>query len=341
MHSQVLISFAQLKPSADTSGFNRLFVNWHPAPLGHEVIGNQVAFYHLKLMEAAIGKVIAAEDAASLELVGAIKPVPAATECKERLCPPDGGVQCAYSFLPHWEKSKDVGDMMHNESGTTSLWENKGTQSPYGMNPQCLDLKSDAMQANKNPRDWANCFDSLKHRSYLDSKRGMYGTDKTGPIVFKFEKMSSCLIMIGEPSYEWNKPPERANWFLEMEVKINGEICEVGPGKACSVDLQGYLQTLIIDAKEVVGEKCSTEPVMVSLEIKPVPDSQIGCVAEKCTPDRTNWKDYGESLCRAHECAGRIAQADLPHPVKSGPIEGGRMAFAGKIDTFISHVISF
>jgi hypothetical protein len=38
-----------MKAKADESGFNRLFINWHPAPLGHEVIGNQVAFYHLKV----------------------------------------------------------------------------------------------------------------------------------------------------------------------------------------------------------------------------------------------------------------------------------------------------
>ena len=30
----------------------------HPAPLGHEVIGNQVAYYHLKLMQQALEKVI-------------------------------------------------------------------------------------------------------------------------------------------------------------------------------------------------------------------------------------------------------------------------------------------
>jgi hypothetical protein len=103
--------------------------------------------------------------------------------------------------------------------------------------------------------------------------------------VFKFKKMNSCLIWIGEPGYEWNKPPERANWKLEMEVLVNGEACAVGPGKPCSVQQDGYLQTMVIDAKELLGDKCQEE-VTVSMEIKPVPDSQIGCNADKCTPDR-------------------------------------------------------
>jgi hypothetical protein len=45
------------KKYAEEAGTHRLFVNWHPAPLGHEVVGHQVAFYHLMLMERALTKV--------------------------------------------------------------------------------------------------------------------------------------------------------------------------------------------------------------------------------------------------------------------------------------------
>ena len=62
-------------------------------------------------MEAALGKVIAGEDAAGLETVGAILPVPAASQCNDKVCPAAGGVQCAYSFLPHWDKAKEVGEV--------------------------------------------------------------------------------------------------------------------------------------------------------------------------------------------------------------------------------------
>merc|ERR1711972_221835 len=41
----------------DTGNLN-LFVNWHPAPLGHEVIANQIAYYHLGVMAKAVEMIL-------------------------------------------------------------------------------------------------------------------------------------------------------------------------------------------------------------------------------------------------------------------------------------------
>ena len=36
-----------------------------------------------------------------------------------------------------------------------------------------------------------------------------------------------------------------------------------------------------------------------------------------------------------------MPEEKLPHPVKGGPLEGGRIKFANEINTFISHIISW
>jgi hypothetical protein len=48
---------------AQRDGFRRLFVNWHPSPLGHEVIGNQLAYYYLGLTQKALA-IVARKEAA-------------------------------------------------------------------------------------------------------------------------------------------------------------------------------------------------------------------------------------------------------------------------------------
>ena len=47
------------------------------------------------------------------------------------------------------------------------------------------------------------------------------------------------------------------------------------------------------------------------------------------------------SLSRCHPCSGTMPEEKLPHPVKGGPLAGGRIKFANEINTFISHIISW
>jgi hypothetical protein len=77
--------------------------------------------------------------------------------------------------------------------------------------------------------------------------------------------------------------PEKANWKIEMEVKINGVACAVGDDKPCKIvqDKGVYVQMLSVDAKVLLGEACK-EGVEVSIEIKPVPDSEIVCDPKTC-----------------------------------------------------------
>ena len=132
-------------------------------------------------MQQALEKVIAKTDEAELTAAAEVKPVPTATECHLDFCPKDGHANCAYSFLPHWDQANDVGDLMVN--GTEgSKWINKCTSQPRHWPDKCNDLKALA-EKNAASHDWNHCFDEIKHKSYLDSKRGMYGNEKSGCVL--------------------------------------------------------------------------------------------------------------------------------------------------------------
>jgi hypothetical protein len=194
-----LLSDCLLCPQAVDSGFNRLFINWHPGPLGHEVMGNQAAYYHLTIMQAALDKVIAGEDSAALEAVGAILPVPEAVQCNERMCPKGGGVHCAYSFLPHWDQGVEVGDIMLNGTTGVSGWKNMNSLPERTDPARCNegDWDGESMQGQEIGF-WSKCWDRIKFLSYYDQKRGMFGTDKSGPIVLKIPPMK-VLSTISRP----------------------------------------------------------------------------------------------------------------------------------------------
>lgn len=140
------------RTDADARGgggdINNLFINWHPGPLGHELIGHQLADYYLALLEetleapllsAAVAAEAAAHSgsggskrggggdrdgrsghggglahvAAALEREVQPLPLPANAACADAICahPP----RCAYTFLPKAE-GPDVGDWMRNSS---------------------------------------------------------------------------------------------------------------------------------------------------------------------------------------------------------------------------------
>ena len=102
---------------------NRLFINWYPAPLGHEVMGNQIAYYHLHIMEKALTKIIEGTEAFDFEADAAIQPLPAATQCRADVCTflGDAKPKCAYAYLPRAEDAMDVMDLVPQQTPNNVL----------------------------------------------------------------------------------------------------------------------------------------------------------------------------------------------------------------------------
>lgn len=336
-----------------------LFINWHPAPLGHEVMGNQIAYYHLGIMEKALGKLIKGADAFDIEPDAAIQPIPAASQCRPEVCTflGDAKPKCAYAYLPRSEDATDVMDMMVNATGVTPKWVHKAVRNP------CADKKKEygALDCDSPPlvaaglmtgggggptddgRRWFKCLDKQRACSYADTKRGVFGTSTSGPIVFKISPdmgMYHCKIWLGEPGYEWSKPRDKANWRHELEVKVNNITCTP---PECTISQKGYLQSMVIDARAVLGGKCRRIDVLVSIEVKPVAQEAVTCKLNNdnnCETSET-WKGYqssGEKGICVNDC-GKHPRKDAKDWLESGM--RARESYKKRIGTFISHLITF
>lgn len=199
---------------------SKLFINWHPGALGHEVMGNQLAYHLLKLLIRG----------------GTAAP------SKPRRRP-----KCAMSTLPV-AGPPSVGDLVDNS--TQTLWTDTAV-----TRRKC---RSDCGRP-------AACFDNLRKCSYKDFKRGFRGTRNDGPLRLRipFEPDDQCLVYIYEPSYEWNKPLDVANWHFEVDVMVDGRPC----GTNCKV-LQKpgqYVQGLRV---RVPHTPC--RPTTVELTVRPL-----------------------------------------------------------------------
>ena len=328
-------------------GNSGLFVNWHPAPLGHEVIGNQVAYYHMGALEAALAAIVKgmgvgaaglAATVAAFKAAATGSALPAAVACSDTVCPISTTFrpQCAYSYLPK-AQGPDVGDIMVNGTAATTAaaaaagqtgWVNKlvDRQAPCEAEgvKECdaCAAKGDGVDGCQVEVLAEHCFDTARHCSYLDWKRGMRGDGGSGPITLGFKNMFQCLIWIGEPPYEWNKPKQLANWAEELAVKVNGKPCAA---PHCTiVKSSGYTQVLQVDARGLMGGKCRRQEVKVSLEVKPKGPKAFAC-SGSCEPSGA-WSGYANDLC-----------------VKEGGTCTRQPRYVDKkeIRTFVSYAISF
>ena len=317
-----------------TKGLSDLFVNWHPAPLGHEVIGNQLAYYHMRVLEQALGAIVAGGTAGLSAVVAKFKAdatagvLPKAVACSEKVCPISTSFapQCAYAYLPK-AQGPDVGDIMVN--GTSSGdWVNKlaDGQAPCEADTvaECnaCAVKGEGVDGCQVKALAEHCFDADRHCSYLDWKRGQRGDATSGPITLGFKDLYQCLIWIGEPPYEWNKPKTLVNWAEEMSIKVDGKACAA---PHCTVVKSGdYTQYVQVDARALLGGKCRRQRVDVTLEIVPKPPTAFECDA-KCEPSGA-WHGYGGNMCKNE--GGRCKK--LPRYLK-----------AAEVHTFISYAIAF
>eukprot|EP00635_Sarcinochrysidales_sp_CCMP3193_P011478 CAMPEP_0118896664 /NCGR_PEP_ID=MMETSP1166-20130328/4417_1 /TAXON_ID=1104430 /ORGANISM="Chrysoreinhardia sp, Strain CCMP3193" /LENGTH=666 /DNA_ID=CAMNT_0006835723 /DNA_START=40 /DNA_END=2040 /DNA_ORIENTATION=+ len=267
----------------------KLFINWHPGSLGHEVVGNQLAYFLLtRLVDA-------------LEVQKAFKPP--APPPRQRVVEREeedaqsplvsSKVRCAVSTRPA-VKGPSVGDLVAN--GTTATrWADEPTASAFRQQEAC---------ARGCRGSETHCFDHLRKCSYGDQKRGFKGGPQDGPLRLRipFRSDDRCVAYLVEPGYEWSKPLLMANWYAELAITIDGTRCDQG---ACNV-VQGrgeYLQAMRIDVKAHrggAGTACS--PALVEVQVDPVDgllewekatSHQVCAVAKngRCEPFGA-WKRY-------------------------------------------------
>ena len=207
-----------------------LLARRHPAPLGHEVIGNQMAYYYLQLMVKALKRIIKAgadvssSDSEAVEKLetdlrteAAAQPLPNNMHCQDKICKFLEGdrPKCAYSFLPK-AMGPDVGDWMVNGTGPGKAdWVNKGTgESPChkAHAKKCEQLhkkhvSSGGVHALKKQGDsgksvcqagWpemghceeGECVRTSEKCGYFDEKRGMFGQAGDRPLTLNVSTSS-------------------------------------------------------------------------------------------------------------------------------------------------------
>lgn len=274
------------------NGNLNLFVNWHPAPLGHEVMGSQVAYYHMKVMEKALLLIQQEGSHDKLAQHAKHRQLPAPVACNDKVCGPSQA-QCAYGNLPK-QAGPDIGDIMIND--TNHSW-------------KCKLL-------TKRPRCPTKVFHLARDCSYRDVKRGIWGSDQTGTLSLRFSNMTHCSILLFETTQGWFKPPNAANWKLELVIRVNGKTCR-------KPECQEKEGILTIDARSFVSGPCQAATVRVDLEIKPVTPN---CNPQSCKPDN-EWFGHPsyspEQLCQW----SRSRCTSIP---RRGPIQ-----------TFVAKAISF
>ena len=208
----------------------KLMVNWHPGSLGHEVVGNQLAYFILtKMIEALETKHI------SNVLKTRVVRSPSRTELKFPLL--SSKARCAIATRPA-VLGFSVGDLVDNATLATQ-WTDEPTPSAERNQLGCKRLCSGSEES---------CYDHLRKCSYHDQKRGFRGTLDQGPLTLKipFKPTDSCVSYLVEPGHEWSKPTQIANWAADVSILIDDEPCHEG---ACVVS-QGrgdYIQSTRID----------------------------------------------------------------------------------------------
>jgi hypothetical protein len=256
---------------------HNLFINWHPGTLGQEVIGNQMAYFYMTAMEAALTHLLTGdlrEDSQFLQdLDDSVlqRPLPSNQQCSDLVCSPQFDNKCAYSFLPK-QLRPDVGDIMLNETGG-SRWRNLPTEGSRRFANKCegYGYVSGPQVCTEATDD---CLDHYRECSYADQKRGMHGTAKDGALVLGFDDMYSCTIWIGEAMYGWVRPATVANWFVDMKFRVNGQACDP---PNCEVTSFGGYYLLIVRARNILGKQCRRGTVKVELEVVPSPPTSHDC----------------------------------------------------------------
>eukprot|EP00471_Norrisiella_sphaerica_P010704 CAMPEP_0184503868 /NCGR_PEP_ID=MMETSP0113_2-20130426/52143_1 /TAXON_ID=91329 /ORGANISM="Norrisiella sphaerica, Strain BC52" /LENGTH=881 /DNA_ID=CAMNT_0026893437 /DNA_START=179 /DNA_END=2824 /DNA_ORIENTATION=+ len=293
-----------------------LFINWHPGPLGHSVVGDQFAYYYMGLFQRAIEQLLTAttthqglmrsskgisgggiSELSSEE--GLIEPrfhrLPDPTLCNPEIC--QNKPLCAYSYLPKAE-GPDVGDWMVNATtpdnivtatttttatttASTGFRDGQlfGWVNTVAFNQETCDVKRffDLNCFVPSIRTSDECQRCMRRMTHLDQKRGFRGSKASGPISFKIPPTRQCIVWICEPPYEWSKPLLAANLATDLIAKVDGKVCSRA-NQCFQVEQTGYKQCAVLRMKPLKA-KCSEETSVVILELNPVSEiPQSACV---------------------------------------------------------------
>ena len=250
--------------------------------LGHELVGNQVAYHYLQyanttllrlLRSQTITTDIAALVARSAKARNVKSPLPHAAICTGPLCDKHlSRPKCAYSSLPK-HAAPDVGDLVSNASFVTR-WSNVAVGGGK-HDASCGDLDRAAACGDETSLE---CFSHEMACSHGGQTRAFEGFAGSGPLQLDidFSRAARCAVLISEPTTTGPRPITTANWKTELKVTVEGAPC--GPPACVAVGGDGDpTQSLYIDLAKVPDcDECKTcwmlQPVHVDLEVSPLPE---------------------------------------------------------------------
>jgi len=291
-------------PLQIASEFHNLFTNWHPGILGHEVMGNQLAYHYGQVLLRALGLILTEAEKGhgtlsrtffnELKATATPNPLPPNAACADTWC--NFEYTCAYQHLPHYPPGVEHWQLKAESSG----W--KVTKSEGLPNIVPLEQACGGAQLQSE-----GCRKSMQLNGYYDMKMGMRGGAGDGPLKLRIQKsfMNQCFVFLEDIKPAWEKLADFANWAVDMLIKINGKEC----GDACTVWGPPNAQTVKIDVRKMFGSACRHKDT--DIEISVVPETPlkiapcmkqsainpgVGQSSKKCVPVGT-WLGYQPQIC--------------------------------------------
>ncbi len=315
---------------------HNLFLNWHPGALGHEVIGNQLAHYHLRLMLRALDMLAGARKRdqaggggglAHLERLAAPRALPPPAQCAPATCAFKGyRPACAIATLPKVD-GPDVGDWVRNDSAAAerAAWANL----PVAPDPKCREADLERVCGGGAAGSQA-CYAQTLKCSSRERKRAFKGSGASAPLRLRVPladaKGAACRVLVSEAYYEWSKPFAIANWHRELEVELDGKRCAP---PACRVMQTGggYRQDLLVDVAAArgvaAGAACAAKgPAELVLRVKPVAVSDAICAAHprhgRCEP-AGEWRRYNAQCVKRGDgtCELKTSRSTRPEDINA------------------------
>lgn len=315
-----------------------LFVDGHLGVLGHELVGNQLAYYYLRVLNDSVTWLLSSPQS-EYELARMVttahtprksytaKPV----LCGGILCPEDGRARprCAYSSLPK-AGPLDVGDLIANSTGVTR-WRNVAVDD--GARCDLLDPRP-ALVACNRADDSRACFEyhaACSHQGVFQT-RAFEGYSGSGALQLDvdFPRDSRCAVLIAEPVFRSKKPLTMANWFHELKVVVEGGLCTEPACRIIQGKIGASAQSLFIDLTKLDHcaqcQSCWTlQPVHIDLYVDPLlqmATNVCGLASTgKCVPVG-RWKHYDLGCTRKPPDPARPGKTECWRPLMTNVVTG-------------------
>ena len=280
--------------------FTSLFQLHHPATLGHEVIGNQLAYHYSGVLLEALqllqnGAVECGSDGKQeidcLRELAKMEPLPALPEpiaCTPQFCSHE--FTCALGAEPTFNPNSETpADWKINANATYTdhgKWplrlgpdqSGQPATPPYHF-PSTSGREQPVAEACGGDRadSQAPCFNSFEFHSMRDHKFGLRGGASDGTLLLQLPstKMKQCLVMLADVRIGPGvKPLPLANWQEEAIITVNGRVC----GEACQVHTEAGAQLVVVDVRQLLGDECNTADPTLGIRVVPLNVSQPAAV---------------------------------------------------------------